>query len=68
MSPCFSLAAGGTTYTQGTNVFRRATFHADQKYFDLAKANYTATGDRTSFIKAQEMAFKSEGCIDRLPI
>jgi hypothetical protein len=60
-SPVSPKSQGDSLFAQGENAFRNSNYHAAEDYFALAKENYSAAGDKASFIKARDMVLRSMG-------
>jgi transglutaminase-like putative cysteine protease len=59
--------AGDSAYARGMAAFEAGNYRTAEEYFALAKADYSASGDRASFIRARDMRFMSEGILQDYP-
>ena len=66
-SPVSPKSQGDALFAQGENAFRNSNYHAAEDYFALAKENYSAAGDKASFLKARDMVLRSMGAAVEFP-
>lgn len=59
--------AGDTAYARGMAAFQAGNYRTAEGHFAVAKAEYSASGDRASFIRARDMHFRSDGILEDYP-